>query len=168
MTSNRPQTLRPDQARCLGLSGNDRFWRIPLKSRKSSATTILRRSIVKSLCRYAASQHHYEGSWSRLCKSICPSRCRVWNASAVLKNLVRRPKRFFSTLSARSGQSLVRRSITFEICTRNVAPLLANHELAKASPRPYQLSSIELKMRAISNSCTRAPSKRTRSQIGSG
>jgi hypothetical protein len=27
MTSNRPQTLRPDQARCLGLSGNDRFWR---------------------------------------------------------------------------------------------------------------------------------------------
>ncbi len=32
MTSNRPQTLRSDQARCLrwvtnGLSGNDRFWR---------------------------------------------------------------------------------------------------------------------------------------------
>src|ERR1700730_238743 len=25
MTSNRPQTLRPDQARCLGLSGKDRF-----------------------------------------------------------------------------------------------------------------------------------------------
>jgi hypothetical protein len=53
-------------------------------------------------------------------------------------------------------------------CTRNVAPLVASHELAKASPQPHQLSSIELKMRAISNSCTWAPSKRTRSQIGSG
>src|ERR1700738_3253047 len=31
MTSNRPQTLRPDQARCLGLSGNDRFWLAPCK-----------------------------------------------------------------------------------------------------------------------------------------
>src|ERR1700684_1914786 len=32
-----------------------------------------------------------------------PSRRRAWNASAVLKNLVRRPKRTFSTLSATTG-----------------------------------------------------------------
>ena len=38
MTSNRPQTLRPDQARCLGLSGNDRFWRTPPVYSESIAT----------------------------------------------------------------------------------------------------------------------------------
>jgi hypothetical protein len=53
-----------------------------------------------------------------------------------------RPLMGFIGSMARSGHSLVRRSITFEICTRNVAPLLANHELA--GPRRDLISSIRL------------------------
>jgi hypothetical protein len=87
-------------------SANGRFWWILLKKSKIER---LRKSREGRLLGLSAAARLFKTN-TRVRGCVCVNRCgpsrrRAWNASTVLKNLVRRPRRTFSTLSVRSGHS---------------------------------------------------------------
>jgi hypothetical protein len=83
----------------------DCYWRILLKKSKIER---LRKSREGRLLDLSAAARLFKTNRTvRGCVGLnrCgPSHRRAWNASAVQKNLGRRPKRTFSTISAESGR----------------------------------------------------------------
>jgi len=84
----------------------DRCWPILLKKSKIERLQKSREGRLFGLSAAARLFKTITGIRGCVCANrFGPSRRRAWNASAVLKNLVRRPKRTFSTLSTQLGHS---------------------------------------------------------------